>query len=286
MRNIKNDGVDDSQYLHSLTYIDLANEKFRDITDAELQQLERIITALNYVDHRRSAPESMMRAALTQEQFAGYVKSFEWDMSHVELDESDHMPRELKFYLEKVREGDKYTRISNLFRRSTKRDMRGRTAFGKYEQLAETAYESAVMLLTNVIDTNADRNPLPNYTLAVDIQRFLDRDVNCEPGNEPNADPQSVPRIRGSKSRYSQMDAQPVVGTRLRKHWRQREAMSKAALELIYDKPDDAMTEQEHTLLRQRMVEKFGLTLTQTKSKKKTGKTKLKQMLEDLNDNE
>ena len=48
-----------------------------------------------------------------------------------------------------------------------------------------------------------------------------------------------MPRLRGSKSKYAQMDAKPVIGTRLRKHWRQREALSKAALELIYDELED-----------------------------------------------
>lgn len=239
LRNIKDEGVDDSQYLHSLTYVDLANEQFRDITDAELQQLERVITALDYVDRQRSAPEAKMRAALTAEQFSEYVESFDWDMSHIESDETDQMPYELTEYLEKVREGDRCMRIRNLFQRSKKRDAQGRTAFSRWEQKAESAYESAVMSLTNILDTNPDRNPFPNHALSAEIQRFLDRDVNCEPGFEPGADQQSVPRIRGSKSRYTQVDAHPVVGTRLRKHWRQREALSKVALELLYAEQEE-----------------------------------------------
>lgn len=242
--------MDDSQYLHSLTYVDLTNEQFRDITDAELQQLERVITALDYVDRQRSTPEAKMRAALTAEQFAEYVESFDLDISHVESGETGQMPYELTLYMDKVREGDRYTRISNLFRRSTKRDMNGRTAFGRYEQKAETAYESAVMMLTNLIDTNPERNHAPNPALSAEIQRFLDRDVNCEPGHEPNPGPETVPRIRGSKSRYTQMDTHPVVGTRLRKHWRQREALSKAALELLYAEPEEDAVDmtQSHKL--------------------------------------
>lgn len=239
MRNIKGEGVDDSQYLHSLTYVDLSSEQFRHLTDVELQQLGRVITALEYIDRQRSAPEAKMRAALSQEQFDAYVESFDWDMSPVESDESDQMPTELVHYMEKVREGDRYTRISNLFQRCKKRDAHGSTAFGRYERLAESAYESAVMMLTNILDMNRDRNPCPDPMLAAEIHKFLDRGVNCEPGFEPGADPQSVPRIRGSKSRYTLMDAQPVVGTRLRKHWRQREALSKAALDLLYDQPEE-----------------------------------------------
>jgi hypothetical protein len=258
LRNIRDEGVDDSQYLHSLTYVDLTDEQFRDITDAELQQLERIITALDYVDRQRSAPETKMRSSLTAEQFAEYVASFDLDISHVESDETDQMPYELTLYMDKVREGDRYTRISNLFRRSKKRDMNGRTAFGRYEQKAETAYESAVMMLTNLIDTNTERNHAPDYTLSAEIQRFLDRDVNCEPGHEPNPGPETVPRIRGSKSRYTQMEAHPVVGTRLRKHWRQREALSKAALELLYAEPEEVSLDMTQSKKLRELLRKVG----------------------------
>ncbi len=245
LRSVKDEGVDDSQYLHSLTYVDLSNEQFKDITGDDVERLRKINAALDYVDHQRSVPEAKMRAALTSQQFDEYVNSFDWDISHIESDETDQIPYELTEYLEQVREGDRCMRIRNLVKRSKKRDLRGRTAFTRWEQRAETAYESAVMSLTNIIDTNPQRNPNPNPALSGEIQRFLDRDVNCEPGFQPGADQQSVPRIRGSKSKYTQMESHPVVGTRLRKHWRQREALSKAALELLYSEPEEDLEQQK-----------------------------------------
>jgi len=60
-----------------------------------------------------------------------------------------------------------------------------------------------------------------------------------------------VPRVRGTKSKYALVDDEPVVGVRLRKHWRQREALTKAALELIYAEPEEAvLTEEQYQRVR------------------------------------
>ena len=266
--------------------MDLDVETFCDISEQDTLRLEHITAALGKVDKQRSVPEPMMRRALTVDQFDEYVASFDTDISHIESDERDDMPWELTEYIEKIREGDRYTRIANLFRRATKRDGNGRTAYQRYKYRAEGCYEQAVMYLCNLLETDIQRNPDPDHKLAGEITRWLDRDVSTKHGEEPGIEQECVPRIRGSKSKYTQMDAQPTVGTRLRRHWRQREALSKAALELIYTEPDDALTEQQHEILRQRLEEKFGITLSRPNPSLTTGKTKLQKMLEDLDGDE
>jgi hypothetical protein len=239
LRNVKNEGVDDSQYLHSLTYVDLDVETFRDITEQDRLRLEHITAALGKVDKQRSVPEPMMRRALTVAQFDEYVASFDTDISHIECDESDDMPWQLRNYMEQIRNGDRYTRIANLFQRAKKKDFQGKTAYNRYNDKAFGCYEAAVMDLCNWLELDPKRNPLPNSNTAYEIQRWLDRDVSTKDGEGPDISPQGVPRIRGSKSKYTQLDAEPTVGTRLRRHWRQREALSKAALELLYAEPED-----------------------------------------------
>lgn len=256
LRRIKYEGVDDSQYLHSLTYVDLESEQFTNINVADIQRLRSITAALKLIVVQRAVAESKMRVALTAEQFDEYVNSFDWDMSHVESDEHDDLPWQLVDYMDKVREGDRYTRISNMFKRSKKRDAQGRTAFGRYEARAESCYEDAVMDLCNAVDTNPLRNPNPDGKVAGEILRWLDRDVNPEPGYAPDTTAAGVPRIRGTKSKYTLVDADPVVGVRLRKHWRQREALSKAALELLYAEPDeDVLTDEQRQKLRDKYDE-------------------------------
>jgi hypothetical protein len=65
-----------------------------------------------------------------------------------------------------------------------------------------------------------------------------------------------VPRVRGTQSKYALVDDEPVVGVRLRKHWRQREALTKAALELIYAEPEKpVLTEEQHQRVRAKFTE-------------------------------
>jgi hypothetical protein len=86
---------------------------------------------------------------------------------------------------------------------------------------------------------------MPDVQLSHEIQRWLDRDVNCELGFEPDACITSVPRIRGVKSKFAQVSAAPVIGQRLRQYWRQREALVRTALVLLYSTEQiDAATEQ------------------------------------------
>jgi hypothetical protein len=259
LRKIKTEGVDDSQYLHALTYVDLSSEQFVDIAYADIDRLQRITAALKTVVDQRSVTDAKMNSALTAQQYAEYIASFDWDISHVEHDDHGDMPWQLVDYMEKVREGDRYTSIANMFKRSKKRDARGRTAFGRYEDKAFSCYEDAVMDLVNAVETNPLRNPMPDSKVAADILRWLDRDVNPEPGFEPDISVSGVPRIRGIKSKYTLVEADPVVGVRLRKHWRQREALSKAALELLYAEPEeDVLTDEQ----RQKMRDKFNALLS------------------------
>lgn len=254
LRLIKHEGVDDSQYIHSLHFVDLDNEQFKNITADDVLRLQRISVALKRIVAERAVAERDMRSVLTAEQFDEYIASFDWDMSHAESDERDDMPWQLQHYMQKVREGDRYTRIANMFKGSKKRDARGRTAFGKYEDLAFSCYEEAIMDLCNAIETDPRRSPLPDSELAGEILRWLDRDVNPEPGFEPDNSAAGVPRIRGSRSKYTLIDADPVVGVRLRKHWRQREALSKAALELLYEEPEeDVLTDEQRQKMRDKL---------------------------------
>jgi len=238
LRAIKcSSSIDDSQYIHQLTYNALRDAPFRELLEAEYAQLRLIKAALVSVIAQRAVTKRKMLAALGKELFLEYVQSYDMDISHVENDwtTTESMPSVLCDYMQYVKDGDKYTRLANLFRRSTKRDAKGKTAFQRMETKAESYYEDAVMLLTNAIDTNPLRNPIPDIQLSNEILRWLDRDVSCELGFEPDACITSVPRIRGSKSKFAQTSAVPTVGQRLRQYWRQREALVQVALGILYN---------------------------------------------------
>ena len=286
LQDIRDNGVDDSQYLHSLTYVDLDNETLRRIDGEDVERLLEISRALDYIVRQRSVSERTMQSVLTEEQFAAYVESFNWSMSHVEDDQSVDIPWELQEYMQKIRAGDRYTRIANLFKHAKKQDYNGRTAYQRYLYKAEGCYEDAVMDLLGYIDTDPKTNPNVDTALAGEILRCLDRDVSAKHGESPDITALGVPRVRGTKSKYTQIDAQPVVGERLRRHWRQREALCSAALELIYDEPDEAMTERQQEKLRQRFQSKFGITLKKSDVKPEERVSKMQQLLDELDDDE
>ena len=256
LRKVKYEGVDDSQYIHALTYVELSLDGMRDIVQTEVAQLKRLNRALTYIVKQRAVPITTLRAALSGEQYAEYIASLNWDMSHAESEEDNgEMPVFLEDYVAKIRKGDRYTRIANMFKHTTKRDARGRTAFGRYEALAEGEYEDAVMDLLNALETDPERTPYIDHALISQIVRWLDREVDTTHGNAPGITVSEVPRLRGSKSKYALISAQPVVGERLYKHWRQREAVAKAALPLLYNKLEvDELTDEQRALLKRRLA--------------------------------
>lgn len=229
--------MDDADYIHVLHYVDLEFDNIADITTDELARLKWIRNCIGYLLRKRSVPPSAMRKALDVEQYAEYVRSFDMDISHVESEDSNtgSMPVQLIDYMEMVRQGDKYTRIANLFRKKRcVTNTNGKTAFSKYETLAEGCYEAAVLDLCNVLETDRSKNPNVDLQLIAEIESWLDRPVSTELGCQPDITQQGVPRIRGSKSKFSHDAQRPVVGERLRKYWRQRNALVDAALPILY----------------------------------------------------
>jgi hypothetical protein len=225
--------------LRSIDYVDLQNENFRNLDAEELQRLNFLNVALKKLDGKSAVPSQDLKLALTAQQYEDYVKSFDVYFSHVELDDFGEVPAELVQYLETVKRGDRFVRIANLFKRSKKRDGNGHTAHKRYMLKAEHSYEAAVNFLINTIDLNTSRNPNANGKLTAEILRWLDRNVSAEPGAEPEISQIGVPRLRGSKNKYTQMTSAPVLGMRLSKYLRQREALTSATLDLLYDEVDE-----------------------------------------------
>jgi hypothetical protein len=260
LRQLKhNAGVDDSDYIHVLHYVELGLDNIADITSDELARLKCVRTGLSYLLRKRSVPPSTMRKALSKEQHAEYVRSFDMDISHVESDGGlGEIPWQLRDYMELIRKGDYYTRISNLFKNKQRiKHPNGKTAFSKYDTLAEGFYEEALMDLCNYVESDPLRNPNPDSSLIFAITQWLDRDVDTRDGFGSDISQVGVPRLKGSRSRFSQCKSIPVVGEKLRKYWRQRNALVDAALPLIYAEKElndeemaEMMEEKERTKIK------------------------------------
>jgi len=234
LRHIKQCDVDDSQIIHALTYSELHDEQFVDASFADATRLVFIVRALSNLAFQRTVPSGLMLHALSHDEHSDYLQSFNISISHIEDEAPEGMPDKLRQYAQLVRQGDRYEALANRFMRSrtTKRDARGRTASARLRGQAETSYESAGVYLHDLLDG------LPGMPfdaeLAYHVQQWLDRPVSVAQGQEPSTDCVGIARIRGSKSKYSLSVTQPMSTIRLRKYWRQREALVLATLPMLY----------------------------------------------------
>jgi hypothetical protein len=245
LQQIKNSASTEANSVCAVLYCDLKDENFVELSNDEASRLQQCVRGLEKITAGSIASSGVMKRALTDEQFNDYIKSFDVDFSHTESDEHGEIPWQLNEYFEKVRQGDKFTRTANMFKRSTKRDSNGQTAYKRYLKKAESCYEDAVMMLINTVDIDPTRNPNVDNNVATEISRWLDRDVNPEPGYEPNACVEGVPRLRGARSKYTQVKTTQVVGQRRRKYLRQREALTQSALQLLYSEVEEDVNASE-----------------------------------------
>jgi hypothetical protein len=241
LRAVLHSGADNSDYQSVLRDDQLALQAFVNIDHAAVTQLVAISRALPHIVAQRAVPADVMQRALTQVQHEHYINSYTTDISHVESQHytADSMPWQLVDYMHEIKQGDKYQRMANMHRRSVKRDAKGQTAAQRYRTLAEGCYESALLDLIAVLDTDPKTNPHVDAAAANRVQQWLDRTVDTTHGNTPDPYIDSVPRVRGSGGQYVRINREPVVGQRLRKYWRQRESLAAAALPLIYGDETD-----------------------------------------------
>lgn len=234
LQQIKDSASTETDSVCTVFYCELKDSGYAALSEDETKRLQQCVRGLEKISVGNVTNDAVVKRALTAEQNTEYLSSFNVDFSHLEAGDIGEVPWQLHEYLTKVQEGDKYTRTANMFKHSKKRDGNGQTAHKRYLNKAEGSYESAVMWLINTVDLDPTRNPNPDRKVAAEILRCLDRDVNPEPGHEPDASAQGVPRLRGTKSKYTQVAATPVVGQRRRKYVRQREALTQAAVQLLY----------------------------------------------------
>jgi hypothetical protein len=243
LRAVHNSDADTSGYMTVLDDVVLAHEVFADIDLQQTRQLLQIARALPSIVAQRAVPAAVMQRALTAEQHVAYMDSYDTDISHVESEDEIPMPTVLVDYMSTVKQGDKYERMANMHSRSKKRDYQGKTAAMRYRDMAEGCYESALMDLLAVLDTDPKTNPKSNTQLAAEVQYWLDRDVDASMhGNAPYPCMQQMPRVRGSGGKYVLIAAERISGQRQRRYWRQREALCAAALTLIYGDPENLHT--------------------------------------------
>jgi hypothetical protein len=160
------------------------------------QRLKRLKELLARLKRGEDITRRDLKSVLTEEQWNDYEQANQY--LSVDYSESIERPQELDIYLEKIKQADFYHARSSSTPTTARSHIDSRNRSGRlrlYYQ-AEACYEDAVMYLCGVLDGH-------NQQLANEVRMYLDRDVDTSTSNQPGADPQSVPRIKGSKSIHS-----------------------------------------------------------------------------------
>lgn len=234
LRSLKQQALVEGDYLTVLQYAELDGVTNNNLHNIDFQRLSYLLKSARLLSEQRSVPGSLLKKALTPDEFSAYNASFDVDISHVESAyESDEVPEVLLRYSDLLSRADKLSQLATMHRgRSRKRDNKGLTAGQRFEYQAEHIYEIALMELIAVLDTSTNRNPHSNHHLATEVTQWLDREVSTEPGYQPALNIEAMPRVRGSKSKYC-LKSEPVVGLRKRRYWRDFTAVTEAALRYL-----------------------------------------------------
>lgn len=222
----------------------MPDKAFIIIDPAQNKCLTYLVRCLERIEQQKSVPKLLLKQALNQKQFSDYIDSYNLQISHAEDELSEGMPDELIYFARMVKEGDKYNGLADRFSKSKNKniDHLGKTTSERLRNKAESCYEIASMFLNDLLE------PLPGMPFdsarAYKVSIWLDRDVGTEYENRSGADCVSTARIRGSKSKYAQKRNVPIWGVRVGKYWRQREAVVKATMLLLYGEEIEVETEK------------------------------------------
>lgn len=222
----------------------MPDKAFIVIDSAQNKYLAYLVRCLERIEQQKSVPKVLLKQALNQKQFSDYLESYDFQITHAEDELTEGMPDELNYFARLVKEGDKYNALADRFSNSKnkRRDYLGQTTSERLRNKAEACYEQASMFLNDLLE------PLPGMPFdsarAYKVSIWLDRDVGTDYENRSGADCVSTARIRGSKSKYAQKRNVPIWGVRVGKYWRQREAVVKATMLLLYGEEIEVETEK------------------------------------------
>lgn len=166
-------------------------------TTEKKRRLKRLKELLARLKRGDDITRRDLKSVLSEEQWNEYEEANQY--LSVDYSESIDRPAELDIYLEKIKQADFYhARASSTPKTERSRiDGRNRSGSQRLYHQAEASYEDALMYLCGVLDGH-------DVQLAQELRLWLDRVIDTDIEKRPTADPQSVPRIKGSRSIHSE----------------------------------------------------------------------------------
>lgn len=222
--------TDEPDAIPAITWMNLQEREFVELDVQQHLRLSKSIPVLRLLLTNKNATAEQMRAALTPDQYAQYVASFEFEVSHAES-EWENRPAEIDHYLQLVKLGDFFTGAADRAAkraktsRSLKRyDSSGRPTSAKLRDKAESHYEDALLYLReDCVD------------IIVKLQSWFDRELDFDTETSKfYEDAASVPRLRGSRSKHCLDKSRNLWGSAKQRFYRQREIISESVYEKLF----------------------------------------------------
>jgi len=215
----------------------------RNISDAaEIQRLARLNRLLDRLVTGSSIATAQLKSALTPQQYAEYLESTTAPQHFSELIYGDGMPSELRDYNRKLKAADfqkaKYEKMASMASSG-----RAKYRYGVVSRAldkAEHLYEAALERLSEIWGV---ASPAEQQTL----QHWMDREIDLDagPDSKLGIDVDSIPRVRGSKSRNALDSGLPKLNQSLKRRECQLAAVSAAASALAFEAAEEPVMSGE-----------------------------------------
>jgi len=226
----------------------------RTIDDAkQVLRLAKINALLEQLINDKTATTAQLRSALTPEQYNDYVSSLSAVTHLSEINYGSGMPRDLRRYNQLLKAADfqlaKYEKMAGL--KSTGRAKYKHDTLNKAYNKSEHMYEHALENLEELwgVVTPAERH---------ELQQWMDRDVDFDKGFDRTIgiEADTIPRVRGSKSKKALDSGLPKLSLRLKRKECQLTALREAAWAVAFESgaEDNAQTEADTARLMERMA--------------------------------
>jgi hypothetical protein len=212
--NAESDYVDTQE---QFDYVD-PNFPLRDgVSATDGERLERIVELLNLALNGKNISVGKLKLALTASEFAEFSDSVTSVVEQSEIMFGDGMPEQLKSYNVKLRNADfmwaRYEAMSPVAPYGSKR----KTTPSQVEDRAESLYEDALENLEETFGC-AERGDW-GMEMIDRLHRWMDRSIDFDAGvnRKLGIDVHSMPRVRGSKSRYAEDSGLPKLSKRIKR---------------------------------------------------------------------
>jgi hypothetical protein len=247
--NSESDYVDAQE---QFDYVDpsIPLREFVSVIDAA--RLDDIAELLNIALDGKNIPVAKLKRALTAGEFAEFTASIAAVSEQSEIMFGEGMPEQLKSYNKKLNAADfmwsRYEAMPAVAAYGSKR----KVTPAQVENRAESLYEDALENLEETFGC-AERGDWGSEMLPR-LQHWMDRSIDFNAGFNRTLAPDvhSVPRVRGSKSKYAQDSGLPKLSKRMKQQLCALNALLVAGCEIAfvvpYPKPAQLTATQSHDL--------------------------------------